>query len=998
MSVLRYLLRAGRGFLAGNSPQALGAGVALGLCLALMPVLTPQFLILLLIVLFFRVNLPAALAAFLAFELALLPLLPALDGFGSALLAAESLRGLWTFLASTPGLSLLRLNHSIVLAATLLGVALFLPVLLGVSLLAKRYAKPLMDRFLPAPKEEESLKRRLPLRWGALVPAAVIVAVLLAGVLLLRDRFLKPVVVAQAQTAFGARADVVRLSTRLAPSIELENVAVADRRNPMRNLFSFQRLHADLDAGELLAGRVHVTELALEGLAFKTAREESGALESVPAPETEEEAKPAVPDFQERLQALLEKVKKKLEPPALEEFETVQAAREVEGECRKRYERLASGVKNLKAEERLQEFQKTLASLTEKPMPGTLKNLQTRVREIRELAGAREEIDEAREAVERFASLSLAGEKAALERAKTRLDEVRRLVERADDAIQRARRIRKVTILQAPEIADLLEEFEAILRGLGSVPAQLDDAARALDETARGLADKQALIERELQGNGELIGKARTALERSGSRAAELWSSIEADLEGARAEFEAEKTRVFTALGDLEQQIRLLEVSASTLVEGFESDLAYVAGLDEMLVAALEADRRMLEERYDLDAVKGEDLLEPLVGEKAAAWIVAGWRLYERLKPLLEGAPPGSVERAPSPAGPGTVFSFPVATGPPRPAVWVETLRFHGSLPILGRDYELSGRIHDFTTHIGLTGRPVVLEFEASRDGEELRGGFTYDPGGRMVFHVEASGLPVSGVKFRGRYLPREIRAKALRVSMEVTFEAGRAEAAGEIAVEGVTVEGDFEGVDPRFAAVLRDVYGGIREARGRLHLAFERTALTRFEVRTDLADRVAASFKQALVPTLEKAKQAGLELLEGETGEPVREAREAIAVFRRDGRTDVERVERIVASGRNLLQGDRGKIEEKMEILGAVLETEGPPDGDEDTGEIERLEARSEETETRLRDEWARAQERLAEAREGLASNRAQSDESKKNLSEEIERLKELVKKAVPW
>lgn len=82
------------------------------------------------------------------------------------------------------------------------------------------------------------------------------------------------------ERVFGARAEIARLEARLLDgTIELAGLTVADRDQPMRNLFELGRTALSIRVPELLTGRVVIREIAAEGLAFGTPRKVSGALQ-----------------------------------------------------------------------------------------------------------------------------------------------------------------------------------------------------------------------------------------------------------------------------------------------------------------------------------------------------------------------------------------------------------------------------------------------------------------------------------------------------------------------------------------------------------------------------------------------------------------------------------------------------------------------------------------------------------------------------------------------
>jgi uncharacterized protein (TIGR03546 family) len=140
---LKFLVKFVKVLNSETSAGSLAAAIVLGMVLGLVPFLTLQALLALLVVLFFRVNIAAALLGFALFKLASLPLGSFFHAVGSGLLEKESLFGFWTWMYNAPLLSLMNTNHSVTLGATL--VAFFLAPLL--FLLSKLLINQYRERF-----------------------------------------------------------------------------------------------------------------------------------------------------------------------------------------------------------------------------------------------------------------------------------------------------------------------------------------------------------------------------------------------------------------------------------------------------------------------------------------------------------------------------------------------------------------------------------------------------------------------------------------------------------------------------------------------------------------------------------------------------------------------------------------------------------------------------------------------------------------------------------
>ncbi|MHC5037274.1 MAG: TIGR03546 family protein [Planctomycetota bacterium] len=148
MIVLKFLFKLIKVMNSETSTRALALAFTLGMFLGLVPWLTLQWGAVLLLVLFFRVNLTSTLVTFLIFRLIAIPLQGPLDAAGCALLQHESLTGLWTFLYNTPVLDALRSNHAVVLGATCLALLLLAPVFFLSRFVVGRYRKHVLKWIL----------------------------------------------------------------------------------------------------------------------------------------------------------------------------------------------------------------------------------------------------------------------------------------------------------------------------------------------------------------------------------------------------------------------------------------------------------------------------------------------------------------------------------------------------------------------------------------------------------------------------------------------------------------------------------------------------------------------------------------------------------------------------------------------------------------------------------------------------------------------------------
>ena len=107
------------------------------------------------------------------------------------------------------------------------------------------------------------------------------------------------------ELVFGARADIDGFRLRIAePGFAFESLSVANRNEPMENLFELARGELRLDLGQLLRGRIVVRSIEARDLAFATERNVSGEL---PPHRQPPEADPgeARPSAEEQISSLL---------------------------------------------------------------------------------------------------------------------------------------------------------------------------------------------------------------------------------------------------------------------------------------------------------------------------------------------------------------------------------------------------------------------------------------------------------------------------------------------------------------------------------------------------------------------------------------------------------------------------------------------------------------------------------------------------------------------
>lgn len=129
-----------------TAPGQIALGAALGMVAGLTPLLSVHNLLVLLLLLVLRANLPAFVVIWgVGSGLAYL-LDPAFHAVGLALLTAGPLQGLWTALYNVPVVRLTRFNNSVLLGSVAVCLALFVPVYAAVVWGVRRYRDRVLAR------------------------------------------------------------------------------------------------------------------------------------------------------------------------------------------------------------------------------------------------------------------------------------------------------------------------------------------------------------------------------------------------------------------------------------------------------------------------------------------------------------------------------------------------------------------------------------------------------------------------------------------------------------------------------------------------------------------------------------------------------------------------------------------------------------------------------------------------------------------------------------
>ena len=125
----------------------LAAGVAAGFGLGMTPAFSLQTILIILLILFFRIQIGAALlgAFFFAFPAYLLD--PIFNSVGAVLLESGGLNGLWTALYNMPIIPYTRFYNSLVMGSGVVAFVLSPLIFFGSKILIQKYRVTVVERF-----------------------------------------------------------------------------------------------------------------------------------------------------------------------------------------------------------------------------------------------------------------------------------------------------------------------------------------------------------------------------------------------------------------------------------------------------------------------------------------------------------------------------------------------------------------------------------------------------------------------------------------------------------------------------------------------------------------------------------------------------------------------------------------------------------------------------------------------------------------------------------
>lgn len=135
-----------------GTPGQVAAGIAMGACLGLTPLISLHNLLIVGVILFFRVSVPGSTLGWLVFTPVGFLLDPLFHSIGTALLAENSvLRPLWVFLYNTPVVALGNPTNTIIVGSIVFWLVTALPIYFLARWGVGRYRATIYERYRDAP-------------------------------------------------------------------------------------------------------------------------------------------------------------------------------------------------------------------------------------------------------------------------------------------------------------------------------------------------------------------------------------------------------------------------------------------------------------------------------------------------------------------------------------------------------------------------------------------------------------------------------------------------------------------------------------------------------------------------------------------------------------------------------------------------------------------------------------------------------------------------------
>jgi uncharacterized protein (TIGR03545 family) len=117
------------------------------------------------------------------------------------------------------------------------------------------------------------------MRWKFVIPVVILTILIVGFNILFLDAFIRKAIISAGEMAFGAKVDVASVKTKFSNmSVAIAGITVANRQEPMKNMFEAGSVSFSMRPLPLLSKKLIIEEMAVDGIAWGTARKVSGAL------------------------------------------------------------------------------------------------------------------------------------------------------------------------------------------------------------------------------------------------------------------------------------------------------------------------------------------------------------------------------------------------------------------------------------------------------------------------------------------------------------------------------------------------------------------------------------------------------------------------------------------------------------------------------------------------------------------------------------------------
>lgn len=145
--MVQYVIKFIRVMHSDRDPRQISLGFALGMVAGLTPISSLHNLLVLLAILFFRVNISAAILSWMFFSVVAFLVDPFFHRFGLFLLTGiGALQDFWTTLYNVPIIPYTRFNNTIIMGSFIFSLLVFYPIYLGGHIMVVKYRETFLER------------------------------------------------------------------------------------------------------------------------------------------------------------------------------------------------------------------------------------------------------------------------------------------------------------------------------------------------------------------------------------------------------------------------------------------------------------------------------------------------------------------------------------------------------------------------------------------------------------------------------------------------------------------------------------------------------------------------------------------------------------------------------------------------------------------------------------------------------------------------------------